>query len=135
VSINKSNYFHLVRVEQSINFWAFPLENKSFILVFFVLIHVYKCCLLIQIWCEWRSIVSWTRPLFSFIFGWESGLVHETRQSVCRKVWRQQPSKDTDDFYDTRLMLWMSILKKVVSRNTKKVHVLKDNCQIRKIMD
>jgi len=34
-------------VEQAINLWAFPLENKSFILVFIVLIHVYKCCELI----------------------------------------------------------------------------------------
>jgi len=31
VSINKSNYFYLVRVEQAINLWAFPL---GFILVF-----------------------------------------------------------------------------------------------------
>jgi len=42
VSINKSNYFHLVRAEQAINLRAFPLGNKSFILVFIVLIHVYK---------------------------------------------------------------------------------------------
>jgi len=31
VSINKSNYFHLVKVEQAINLWVFPLENESII--------------------------------------------------------------------------------------------------------
>jgi len=57
VSVNKSNYFHLIRVEQAINLWAFPLGSKSFILVFIVLlIHVCRCCVLIQIWCEWQSM-------------------------------------------------------------------------------
>jgi len=57
-------------------------------------------------------------------------------QSMCWTIWRQQPSKDTDDFYDTRLMLCMSILKKSsVKKDWESVHILKDNCQLRKIMD
>jgi len=35
-------------VDQAINLWAFPLENKSIILVIIVLIHVYKRCVLID---------------------------------------------------------------------------------------